>query len=168
MASKSYETLLKYHICLSSMKFVLCFSSALGIISVSKFDRWERRRQRWVVSPTFFVKMWLISGSDLVYNELREVFKSTEIHHVSLCFINTDCWAGVHFYFIQTEKNLWKQSIIWHKKLSQTTTMSFLSEPVCLPPQLKHDFKGVKAFWEFHFQAEHRLSEGSSGTAISV
>lgn len=35
-------------------------------------------------------------------------------------------------------------------------------------PQLKHDFKGVKAFWEFHFQAEQRLTEGSSMTVWSA
>lgn len=64
------------------------------------------------------------------------------------------------FLFHSKWKNLWKQSIIWHKKLSQTTTMSFLSEPVCLPPQLKHDFKGSESLLRISFSSGTQALRG--------
>lgn len=73
-------------------------------------------------------------------------------------------WISFLFYLkcFFNWKNLWKQSIIQHKKLWHTTTMSFVSEPVCMPhcPMVETWFQGSESLLRISFSSGTRALRG--------
>lgn len=118
---------------------------------------------RCIISPSF--KIWVIT----CFVNTANPQKSQERQQIiSTCLSNTDWWAGSHFipnwiYSVSsTGKTSKKQSIIQHKKLWQTTTMSFVSEPVCMPhcPAVETWFQGSESLLRISFSTGTRARRG--------